>query len=622
MHVYTIDQILELRSLYPEPPYPGFSLEEACRRKKQTQTKLVRGPNAWAARGSAKTTAEWVERLVYGSLNKLSAANFNEIVSQLQTNTIFSSDEMLKKTVSIIFNKALGEPENSNVYAGLCYKLAEYEVSLNVVQKQKEGKRLSKLRNAVVGIAQTEFQNRRNVPSSEGLSEEEVEQQRSSFMRRKVANMRFIGELFLHKVLSHSTMMDIINIIMQPEKGGYPASEDLEFLTVLFTIVGKSLDSIAELRPKLDAYFKVLEGLKDQKIYPPRICFKMLDLIELRRDRNWESRETVMPKTSAATQKEPPRASDRAVRPSTTPNSSNASSSGSKKGKGAGPCDSALGQRAAASTVGKDAREGLKSRAWRDVVKSEIVACDDHEMTVTESVAFEERVRSLFQEWLSGYRTGCLPNWQEEFRDCGARPIPDMDLPTAVAAQVVREACMTTRKDAQCEASRLMVIGLFLEDDQVFNGFAAALSSAIEEGILEDVPKFSERFANMLRFTSGDDVKTDVYYDAVRVLCTAYGMLRDPDEMSLSTLMEFWGKIPPPEKKEDAIFSLPVVQSLVTMTKLGRAQITGHIISSLHANGLVDDATLHEWLGTPGGEVDAEVKDAFRKATVGKGTLT
>lgn len=34
-------------------------------------------------------------------------------------------------------------------------------------------------------------------------------------MRRKRANMRFVGQLFLNDVLSHSTMLVIINITMK-----------------------------------------------------------------------------------------------------------------------------------------------------------------------------------------------------------------------------------------------------------------------------------------------------------------------------------------------------------------------------------------------------------------------
>nr|CCC92231.1 unnamed protein product [Trypanosoma congolense IL3000] len=615
MYVYSIAQIREMQPLYREPPYPGFSLEEACRRKRQTQTKLVRGPNAWVARGSAKSTNEWVERLVRGSLNKLSAANFDEIVAKLQTDTIFSSQEALRMTVSIIFNKALEEPENSKFYAGVCYKLAEYEVSLNTSKWQADGKRRSELRNAVVGVAQTEFQNRRKVPTADGLAGEEAEKQRLSFMRRQLANMKFIGELFMHRVLSHNTMMDIINSILQEaENGGYPTSEDIEFIIELFHTIGKNLDNITALKPKLDDYFKLLEHLKDQKeVYPPRIRFKMLNLIELRRDRNWEERSSIVPNTSASIHKEPQRVADKgATRPPQTVNSGNAPG-GVKKGKNVAPPDSAVNQQGGTACASRDAWGVATPQNWRDVVKSK-ASCSNSGPGVSEPVDFEARVRSLFQGWVSDCGNECIPNWTDEFRGCDRHFSSKSDLSRAVATQVVREACKTTKKDAQLDASKFIIIGIYLEDDEVFDAFSTALATAIEEGILEDVPKFSERFVRMLEIVSGDDVLTDVYYDTARVLCTTYGMLCDPDETVLNTLMGFWEKVPPPEAEQPPKFPLPVIESLVSMAKPQKTQLAGFIIASLHAMGLVDNDTIDEWFQMNGGEVEAGVKAAFESA--------
>ncbi|KEG13527.1 putative eukaryotic translation initiation factor 4 gamma [Trypanosoma grayi] len=616
MHVYSIQQILDVRSLYKEPPYPGFSLEEACRRKKSTQTKLVRGPNAWVVRGSAKTTEEWVERRVQGSLNRLSVANFDEMVARLQTNLIFSTEETLKKTVGLIFKKALEEPENSKSYAGMCYKLAEYEVSLTAAKQPAEGRKHSKLRNAVVGIAQEEFQSRRKMPSVEGLTEEEIELQRTTFMRRKRANMKFVGELFMHKVLSHNTMMNIIQTIMQEaEKGGHPTSEDIEFLTELFLTIGESLDAVPELRAKVDGYFKLLEHLKDQKeVYPPRIRFKMLDLIELRRDLNWEPRAAAAPKTSAATQKEPLRVTDKpTTRSPATVNATNTPTSGAKKNKQTAVFpDSAPSQPAAVAAAPSG---DLGWRNWRNVVKTAASPCDPGVLRAPEPVVtFEARVRSLFQEWVAECTNDFIPEWMNEFRNCQRHFDSGDALCKAAAAEVVREACMTTKKEAQREASSFLIVGLLLADDEVFDGFAMALATAIEEGILEDVPKFSERFINMLRITSGEDVAADVYYDTARVLCRAYGMMREPDESVLDTLMEFWGKIPRPPPDECVLLPLPVVQSLAEMPTHGQAPLTGRIIASLHAVGVVDDETIERWLEMPLEGVAADVVEAFKTA--------
>ncbi|RNF17497.1 putative eukaryotic translation initiation factor 4 gamma [Trypanosoma conorhini] len=620
MHVYSIQQILEAQSLYRDAPYPGFSLEEACRRKKMTQTKLVRGVNAWVARGSAKTTEEWVERLVQGSLNKLSTANFDAMVAKLQTDVIFSTKETLRIAVRIIFSKALDEPECSKLYGGVCYKLAEFEVGLTAAQQPTDGKKHSKLRNAVVSIAQEEFLSRRKMPSMEGLTEEEMELRRTTFMRRKRANMKFIGELFMHKVLSQNTMMNIIQTIMQEaEKGGHPTSEDIEFLTELFLTIGESLDAVPELRLRVNRYFELLEALKELKdVYPPRIRFKMLDLIELRSKFAWERRTTTAPKTSPPMQRETLRVTDKTVARAST----NASSSGVKKGRQGGVSEAASPQAAngaaaaaAAPAPAKAAAAETGGRSWSNIVKPAPVPGEAAVARVVEPVNFEARVSSLFQEWVAECSNDFIPEWMNEFRHCQRQFDSEDALCKAAAEVVVREACMTTKREAQREASSFLIVGLFLADDEVLDGFAMALVSAIEQGILEDVPKFSERFINMLRITSGENTVADVYYDTARVLCTAYALMREPDEAVLDTMMEFWGKIPRPATDESALLPLEVVQSLTEMSTRGQAPLTGRIIASLHSIGLVHEATVKEWLAAPHDCVGAEVVEAFKQAT-------
>ncbi|ORC89843.1 putative eukaryotic translation initiation factor 4 gamma [Trypanosoma theileri] len=625
MHVYSIQQILDVRPLYKDPPYPDFSLEEACRRKKMSQSKLVRGANAWVAGGSAKTTVEWVQRLVQGSLNKLSAANFDKMLEKLQTDVIFSTEETLNKTVEIIFKKALEEPECSKWYAGVCYKLAEFEVSQSVSTQPVDGKKYSKLRNAVVGIAQEEFLSRRKMPSFDRLTEDEKEQLRSSFMRRKRANMKFIGELFMHKVLSHHTMMNIVQTIMQGEENaGDPASEDIEFLTELFLTIGESLDAIPDVRPKLDVYFKKLEVLKNQEKYTARIRFKILDLIELRRDLNWEPRAaaaaaaatttTVANSKNSNTSKEPQRVTDKPpTRSPATLNSGNTPTSGAKKNKQAAFPDTAPNPpgEAASLAAGGDSTGG---RNWSSIVKPAGQQRDGLLLRNTESVSFEARVRSLFQEWVAECTNDFIHEWMNEFRNCQRRFDSEEDLCKAAAAEVVREACMTTKKEAQHEACSFLTVGLFLADDEVLDGFAMALVSAIEEDILEDVPKFSERFITMLCIACRGDFVADMYYDAARVLCTAYGMLRVRDESTLDTLMDFWHKLQRPPENENAMLAPVTLQYLADMSTNGQAPLTGRIIASLQNIGLVNDEMVKEWLEIPVEGAVAEVVEAYKKA--------
>lgn len=617
MHVYTIQQILDVRFLYKEAPYPGFSLEEACRRKRLTQTKLVRGDNAWRMRGLAGTTKEWVERHVQGILNKVTTSNFESMMEKLLNDVIFSTEETMGITVSLISKKALEEPESSDLYARVCYRLAEFEVSLTTAEQQTKGRKHSKFRNAVVSIAQEVFQSRRKTPSLEGLAEEETEQRLSAFMRRHRANMKFVGELFIYKVLSHNTMMSIIQTIMQEaEKGGYPTSDDIEFLTELLCTIGESLDAIPELRVRMDVYFKLLGDLKEQKeVYPPRIRFKLLDLIELRHKFKWERRAVVVPKVSSSTQREPLRVTDKfPTRSAASLKTTSPSAGGAKKGKHGIVSKLASNQPALGTAAANTASGAVAGRSWSNVVKTTDSSGDVGVLREAEPVLFEARVRSLFYEWVAECTNDFIPEWMNEFGPCQRTFDSEEEFCKHVAKEVVREACMTTKKEAQREASSFLVVGLYMADVEVFDGFAMALASAIEEGVLEDVPKFSERFINMLRITSGENDVADVYYDTARVLCTAYRMIPEPDAAVLDTLMGFWGKIPRPAEGEHVVLPLPVVQSLVEMSADGQAPLVGRVIASLHTIGLLDDETVAQWLSMPLEGNAADVAEAFRNA--------
>uniref|UniRef100_A0A0A9XHC5 Eukaryotic translation initiation factor 4 gamma 3 n=1 Tax=Lygus hesperus TaxID=30085 RepID=A0A0A9XHC5_LYGHE len=165
------------------------------------------------------------------------------MLGQLKTRELFASADTRRSVVELIFKKALDEPEHSKLYARICFGLAMYEVSLNEPGTRPK----SELRNAIVYTAQNEFRQFKSdealAEKSHALTQDEKEYTLSQFMRRKRANIRFIGQLFLNDVLSHSTMLVILNITMKEAvDGGFPASENIELLAELLSTVGERLD--------------------------------------------------------------------------------------------------------------------------------------------------------------------------------------------------------------------------------------------------------------------------------------------------------------------------------------------------------------------------------------------
>lgn len=595
---FSIEQIRSVRENYRDPPYPGFSIDEVCRRRRMAQTKLVRGENAWSAKGTAQTTEEWVQRLVQGSLNKMSDRNFASVVAKLRTKELFATKEILTNVVAIMFQKALDEPENSKLYAAVCYELALYEVELSAEAKPK-----SELRNAIVHRAQREFKEfrRPEKDSDKNLREEEREFLRSNFMRRKKSNVRFVGELFLADVLATTSIFEISNIVMfAATEDRFPEEENIELFAEVCHTVGKHLDSKDKQRTMMDYYFRLLQGLlkKADNPYPHRIRFKIMDLLDLRKSAWGDKPKVVKAAPKKATAGGPSPSSPTAVKKGKTSEFSwrdKASKAASAKPAGG-------------ATV--QPSDSLASRANDDKAAKEATATAAAEAAAAQRVVpFDRRAIGLFNEWVAACSNDFFPDWMNEFANCGRAFADEAELCVAVAREVLKEAAMTTRAEAQREACSFLIVGLYLMDKEMLRGFAGAVAAAVDDGLIEDVPRYPERLMNMVSLASSEEeINADVYYDAVNVLSMAYSQVEDANEDTVDTLMRFWSRVPKPDldapEDQRVILNFPVIYSLCEPegAKPGVEKLISAIIDSLHSMGIVEGTTIQELLTT---EVEA-----------------
>lgn len=623
---FTVEQILSVRNNYREPPYPGFSLEEVVRRRRTGQTKLVRGENAWVAKGAADTEKEWVQRLVQSTLNKLTVKNNDIMLEKLCVREIFHKSEITDMVVNMIFRKALDEPENAKLYAGVCLSLALYEA--NVVNEAQKGERpQSDLRDAIIRSAQEQFRlAKEELPTTEGMCEEEIEMLRLNTMRRQRSNMTFVGELYLATVLSHSTMFDLLSITIRPPKDAkYPTNDYIELLVALLTTVGERLDS--SHKKNLDTYFNALAGFlkKPDCPFPHRIRFKIMDLLDLRKN-GWGAKTKAVKSTAAASSHTKEKKSNATA---TSPSSSSAaggngaagrrgnaesiaSGSGSKNWRDTAPSGSGVksfGSPRATSPAG--AGLGLNGRGTGAAASTSASDTAVRETPAPEVplVKFELRVASMFQEWVADRTNDMILHWVEQFNTCDRVFESESELCVAVALEVIKSACLTTRKDAQREAFSFLVVGLYMVDTEVFDGFASALATAIEDGILEDTPKFGERFMSMLRLTSTEqETRADVYFDAANVLRLTYNRLEEPDDFAIDTLMTFWDHVPHLSTDEENMIrmDLDVLYNVCNPegAQRGVEKLLSRIIHSMFELELMEPEVLAEFLSLDEEEED------------------
>ncbi|XQJ26170.1 eukaryotic translation initiation factor 4 gamma, putative [Leishmania guyanensis] len=612
---FTVEQIRSVRNNYLEPPYPGFSLDEVVRRRRLTQTKLVRGENAWVVKGTAQTTEEWAQRLLHGTLNKLTEENRDILVGKLLTKELFATEDIMNMVVKIIFKKALDEPENSKLYAGVCHSLALYEAT--VLRDGHKGERpQSQLRDAIIRTAQYEFRTlSQELSKMEDKSEEELEYERSNVMRRKRSNMRFIGELYLCTALTHTTMFTIMDLTMRCSDGtGFPSSENIELLAALLSTIGDRLDK--SHKTTLDSYFTSLENFnkKPDCTYPPRIRFKIMDLLDLRKC-GWGSKpkpvKAALPPSHGKDKKyasaPPPKKGGR--------DQGNAAAAAVKSWR-----DAATAKTGTMAAPAPSAGKGLNGRGTSSGALAANTTTLSTSAAITSAAAapagaafrgeasppaplvkFELRVASMFQEWVADRTNDVILQWVDQFNTCDRFFESESELCVAVAQEVIHSACTTTRKDAQRAAFSFLVVGLYMIDTEVFDGFASALASAIEDGLLEDVPKFGERFMSMLRLTSTEqETRADVYFDAANVLRLTYNRLESPDDYAVDTLMSFWDRVPLPSTDEENMIrmDLDVVYSMCNPegAQEGLEKLLSRIIHSMLQMQLMDAEVLAEFL--------------------------
>lgn len=287
--------------------------------------KLKRSDKGWKRNKEADDEMTAKVKQVRSLLNKLTLEKFEKIFQQIVDIDV-SSLETLTGVVQEIFEKTLFEPKFSNMYAELCRRL---DITIQPVLDRKQeqaGKQLNFKKillnhckdeftrfanssnersddgtaegdNATDGDADQEGKSPKQKKSKEVLNEEAMKASKAK--KRMLANVRFIGELFLKDLLREQIIHR--NCIQKLLSLGIEKKEEdvLEALCKLIAKTGSKLSENREAVRHIDTYFRHLEHFSRDQTLPARIRFMVQDLIEQRHN-NWKvRREEAKAKTIA-----------------------------------------------------------------------------------------------------------------------------------------------------------------------------------------------------------------------------------------------------------------------------------------------------------------------------------
>jgi len=163
-------------------------------------------PSANAYRPSSSSTkldrdAE-LRRAVQGSLNKICPENVSTIAQQLGETKVETVEE-LQVVIGLIFKRALSEPDYCETYADLVLALNPFMPEF----PSEEGGEKITFKATLLNVVQEEFESLPKViaPTEEKAKDMDEEARDFWISQRKgrvLANMKFIGHLFLRQLLS------------------------------------------------------------------------------------------------------------------------------------------------------------------------------------------------------------------------------------------------------------------------------------------------------------------------------------------------------------------------------------------------------------------------------------
>ncbi|CAI2010138.1 hypothetical protein SEUBUCD646_0G04140 [Saccharomyces eubayanus] len=289
---------------------------------KEDVAPLVPSANRWIPKSKVKKTEkklapdgetelldkDEVERKMKSLLNKLTLEMFDTISSEILAIANISvwetNGETLKAVIEQIFLKACDEPHWSSMYAQLCGKVVK-ELNPDISDETNEGKTGPKLvLHYLVARCHAEFDKgwTDKLPTKEDGTPLEPEMMSEEYYatasakRRGLGLVRFIGFLYRLNLLTGKMMFECFRRLMK-DLTDSPSEETLESVVELLNTVGEQFETDSfrtgqatlEGSQLLDSLFGILDNIIETAEISSRIKFKLIDIKELRHDKNWNS---------------------------------------------------------------------------------------------------------------------------------------------------------------------------------------------------------------------------------------------------------------------------------------------------------------------------------------------
>jgi len=255
-------------------------------------------------------------------MNKVCPENVDTITQKILDTNVASTSE-LEMVINSIIKKAYSEPHYCETYADLVFKLKGYMPEF----PSPDGGKPVNFKSTLLNCCQNEFDAMVSSPPDlppeevEGLDQEEVNFRKQQRKARTLANMKFIGHLFLRSLLTPKIIGSVIQDLAMCDAGDtLPGEYMVECICELLLSIGYTLEEMPAGKQALMQVCGRLKDLKSRKdrngrnAYSKRIQFQIQDLLDTRAA-GW-TRKTF--KAAAKTKDEIRNEQDREIRAQTT----------------------------------------------------------------------------------------------------------------------------------------------------------------------------------------------------------------------------------------------------------------------------------------------------------------
>jgi translation initiation factor 4G len=224
-------------------------------------------------------------------LNKICPENVETIAKRIKDEAKPETIPEIELVVELVFKKALAEPHYCETYANMVFMLKGEMPSF----PNPDGGNDVTFKSILLNVCQNEFENMpRKIEISDedrkNCDAEELKFKMATQKARFLANMRFIGHLFLQKLLNSKIVASIISELVglqNDEEEIVPEEHVVECICELLTAIGHTLEGMPagkECITQVCGRLLELKGrLKDGKgLLSKRIQFSIQDVLEMR----------------------------------------------------------------------------------------------------------------------------------------------------------------------------------------------------------------------------------------------------------------------------------------------------------------------------------------------------